>query len=311
MVGLLCVFGVWIALGVSAAALPESWSRYLDPPKAYAGFERKVRKVRTKDCSDFTVEWYLQRNGPDSEQRVMLAVPKRLTGKVPCVVVPYYFPEAMLGEETNYVEIAYVADLARRGYAAASAEAYHLTYATNGSPADVWAKWRCAGESLKRDWPMWTGIGKLTFDTRLVIDLVAADPRVDADRIGILGHSLGGKMAFYAGCLDPRVKAIVASDFGIGWTQTNWDAVWYWGERVAEMRAAGRSHAELLTASGGKPFCLIAGKYDDADSGAIMRAAKGYDGSSGRLLLLHHGRDHRPPPEMTDAGYRFLDRWLK
>jgi len=38
--------------------LPDPWKRYLEPPKAYAGFSRSVRPTRTKDYPDFTVEWY-------------------------------------------------------------------------------------------------------------------------------------------------------------------------------------------------------------------------------------------------------------
>ena len=71
-------------------------------------------------------------------------------------------------------------------------------------------------------------------DTTLLIDAVAFDFRVDNTCIGIMGHSLGGKMAFYTGCLDERVRVIVASDFGIGWEQTNWSDIWYWHNSVDE-----------------------------------------------------------------------------
>jgi len=211
----------------------------------------------------------------------------------------------------RYEKIAYMADLVRRGYVVASAEAFHLTYDRTGAPADDWSKWRYAGQKLARDWPTWTGIGKLTFDTRLLIDFVAADARVDSDRIGITGHSLGGKMAFYAGCIDSRVKVIVASDFGIGWNQTNWKDVWYWGGRLAEMKSAGLDHSDLLSRAHGKPFCLIAGKYDDASSGEMMRRAQGYEGHVERLLLINHSTGHTPTLKATQEGYLFLDRHLR
>lgn len=305
------------------------WRKYLEPPARYAAFPREIRKTATRPFADFDVECYEQANGPDTVQRVMMAVPKgRGTAPFPAVVVPFYFPEAMLGFNpadgsldcphvktgtnlTSYSTIRYMADLARRGYVTVSADAYHLTYARATAPASDWLKWKHVGTALGRDWPDWTGIGKLVFDTRLLVDLVCADGRVDAARIGIIGHSLGGKMAFYAGCLDRRIRVIVASDFGIGWTQTNWSDVWYWGARADEMRAAGASHADLLSISGGKPFCLIAGKYDDADSGAILRAAEGYEDSPEKLKLVRHGTGHRPPTAATEEGYRFLDRYLK
>ncbi len=323
--------GLVLSCAVSVLASAEAgvrWADWLDVPERYGRFDRRVTKVADYAFDRFTVEEYVQVNGPGTSQRVMMAVPKDAKGRLPAVVVPFYFPEAMLGFDpkngsvesplapaktnlTYYAAVTYMNDLARRGYITVSADAYHLTYATNGAPDSSWAKWKHAGEALVRDWPGWTGIGKLVFDTRLLIDLVAADPRVDADRIGIIGHSLGGKMAFYAGCLDSRVKVIVASDFGIGWDQTNWKDVWYWGDWLADVRAAGLDHAGLLSLANGKPFCLIAGKYDDATSGEMMRRAKGYENYPERLKLINHATGHRPPPAATGEGYGFLDVYLK
>ena len=259
--------------GVAAFA---GWSGYLDPPAEYAAFPRSVEKLATYSFSDFDVEEYRQANGPGTFQRLMMAVPKNAKGRLPAVVVPFYYPEAMLGfnpktgglefqytsPKTNltyFTEVAYMSDLAKRGYITVTAEAYYLTYSQKNAPDESWGKWGHVGRRLKEDHPGWTGIGKLTFDTRLLIDLVAADPRVDPERIGITGHSLGGKMAFYAGCLDSRIKVIVASDFGIGWDQTNWKDIWYWGDRLNEVKSRGMDHAGLLSLFGGKPFCLIAG----------------------------------------------------
>ena len=303
--------------------------KYIEPPAGYASFDREVRMTARYAFKDFDVECYVQANGPDSTQRVMMTVPKLLRGKRPAVVAPFYYPEAMLGFNpvdgsletpilasqktnlTNFAGISYLADLARRGYIAISADAYYRTYRPEGAPEDNWRKWAYAGAALTRDWPTWTGIGKLVFDTRLLIDMLEADVRVDASRIGIIGHSLGGKMAFYTGCLDPRVKVIVASDFGIGWDQTNWKDVWYWGDKVAEMKRAGIDHAQLLSLAGGKPFCLLAGQYDNMDSWAIMRRATGYENHPERLKIVNHQTGHRPPASATEEGYRFLDTVLK
>ena len=311
--------------GVAAFA---GWSGYLDPPAEYAAFPRSVEKLATYSFSDFDVEEYRQANGPGTFQRLMMAVPKNAKGRLPAVVVPFYYPEAMLGfnpktgglefqytsPKTNltyFTEVAYMSDLAKRGYITVTAEAYYLTYSQKNAPDGSWGKWGHVGRRLKEDHPDWTGIGKLTFDTRLLIDLVAADPRVDPERIGITGHSLGGKMAFYAGCLDSRIKVIVASDFGIGWDQTNWKDIWYWGDRLNEVKSRGMDHAGLLSLSGGKPFCLIAGQADNEESGVIMRRAKGYEKHPESLKLINHATGHRPPRSATEEGYRFLDRYLK
>jgi hypothetical protein len=319
---------VWAVVCWTGVSLFGGWAGHLEAPEAYVQFTRLVEKRATYSFPDFDVEVYRQANGPDTFQRVMVALPKERPARLPAVVVPFYYPEAMLGFDpqtrslrcplapahtnlASFSEIVYMSDLAKRGYIAISADAYHLTYATNGAPPSAWEKWGHAGRRLMKDYPSWSGIGKLTFDTRLLVDFLAADDRVDAGRIGIVGHSLGGKMAFYAGCLDPRIKVIVASDFGIGWDQTNWRDVWYWGDKLAGIRKEGFDHACLLSLSRGKPFCLIAGKYDNEASGAMMRRAKGYEGLADRLKFINHASGHRPPRAATEAGYAFLDRFLK
>ena len=314
------LFVVLMAGGVWADALPAEWSDALAVPEGYA-FERRVERVRTWDFPAFTVECYRQANGPGTEQRVFVAVPKGKSGKLPAVAVPFYYPEAMLGfdpatgeELPKFKGVTMLADLARRGFVAATADAYHLTYRVGAvEPRGDFKRWQKAAEALARDWPGWTGVGKLTADTRLMIDLLADDPRVDTARIGIIGHSLGGKMAFYAGCADPRVKVIVTSDWGIDWDRTNWSDPWYWGAaRVDAMKAAGRTHADLLACAGGKPFMLIAGKYDTAASArAILDKVPAYRAHPERCVVLDHASGHRPPPDALEAGYRFLDKHLK
>ena len=311
------------ASGIVAAraeTLSADWTAALSVPAGYL-FARRAALVRTWTLPDFTVEFYQQANGPGTEQRVFLVVPKGRSAKCPAVAVPFYYPEAMLGfdpatgeELPRFKGVTMLADLARRGFVAATADAYHLTYRKDAKgPRDDFGRWKKAAEALARDWPGWTGIGKLTADTRLVIDLLASDPRVDVSRIGIAGHSLGGKMAFYAGCLDPRVKVIVTSDWGIDWDGTNWKDPWYWGvARVAAMKAAGRTHADLLAYSGAKPFMLIAGKYDNAASArAVLDRVPACRAHPERCVVLDHASGHRPPPGALAAGYDFLAKHLK
>ena len=303
-----------------AGALPAEWTSALSVPAGYA-FARRVEHVRTWGVPDLTVDFYRQADGRGTEQRVFVAAPKGKSGKLPAVAVPFYYPEAMLGfdpatgeELPKFKGVTMLADLARRGFVAATADAYHLTYRVGAAePRGDFKRWTKAAAALARDWPDWTGVGKLTADTRLMIDLLAADTRVDAARIGIIGHSLGGKMAFYAGCLDPRIQVIVTSDWGIDWDGTNWKDPWYWGAvRVDAMKAAGRTHADLLVHAGGKPFMLIAGKYDNAPSArAVLDRVPAYRAHPERCVVLDHASGHRPPPDALEAGYRFLEKHLK
>lgn len=314
------------ACGASDFPHADIWRACLDVPKDYA-FTRETVRTATWDCGAFVVEAYRQANGPGTTQRVFLAVPKSAKVPLPAVVVPFYFPEAMLGFDpatggtasqycprtnlTSYAGVTFVADLARRGYVAISADAYHLTYPRAQNPAEGFALWPRAGAALHGRYPDWTGIGKLVADTRLLVDFLVADARVDPARIGMMGHSLGGKMAFYAGLLDPRVKAVVASDFGLDWDRTNWDAVWYWGPLLPKVRAAGLQQTDLLRQANGKPFFLIAGKSDDCPQTRQVFA----DGSicpdrRRRRFVVNARSTHRPDARCVEAAYDFLDEFL-
>jgi hypothetical protein len=267
--------------------------------------------------TEFDAELYRQQNGEGKYQRVMLVFPKELKAPAPAVAVPFYFPEAMLGFDPNVGEILetyrgveMMLHLVRRGYIAASADAYHLTYIESDKDRGDFSRWQDAADALRHDHPHWSGVGKLFFDTELMLDLLCADARVDSSRVGIAGHSLGGKMAFYTGCLDERVKAILASDFGIGWDQTNWNDTWYWGADAEKLKNAGFEHSELLSIAQ-KPFCLIAGHYDNDESLEIMLRAEGYTENDERLKFINHATGHRPPMWTLDEGYDFLDKWVK
>lgn len=295
----------------------EIWLSLIGYPTNYA-FERKLILKKTYDYQTYYVELYVQANGPDTTQRLMMAFPKNVEGVVPCVAVPFYFPEAMLGFDPETGEpraehsaIAMMRHLVERGYAVATADCYHLTYIKTDDSVPSYSKWRLAALALNEEHPNWSGVGKLVADTRLVIDALAADSRIDSSRIGIAGHSLGGKMAFYTGCLDERVKVILASDFGIGWEQTNWQDIWYWGEKVEEFKTRGIDHSSLLGLFAPKPMMLLAGEYDNLESFELMKKAQGYEGFERNLRIVNHATGHRPPPFALEEGYRFLDEYLK
>ena len=311
------ILAAGLCVPAGAAGPRAKWGQFLNVPDRYR-FERSVKLVRTFSFEDFDVEEMIQANGPGTEQRVLKVFPKHFEGRLPAVVVPFYFPEAMLGFEPqtgevfpNYAGIEMMVHLVRRGFACISAESYHLTYTECNLERRNFKRWQIAGDALMSDWPSWTGIGKLVADTRLLIDLLEEDSRVDASRIGIAGHSLGGKMAFYTGCVDRRVKAILCSDFGFLWEQSNWEKIWYWGDKLEKAKALGLDHTGLLSLSGGKPFFLIAGKYDDDRSFEAMKQARGYRRHPERLGFLNHASGHRPPMTALDAGYDFLENYLK
>lgn len=295
----------------------QKWLDMLGVPPKSENYGR-LELIRTFSHEEFDAELYRQENGEGKFQRVMMLFPKNLTSTAPAAAVPFYFPEAMLGfnPETSemldkYKDIEMMLHLVRRGYIVASADSYHLTYIESEKDIEDFSRWQDAADALLKDHPDFTGMGKLYYDTELLIDALYSDARVDKSRIGIAGHSLGGKMAFYAGCLDDRISAILASDFGIGWNQTNWCDDWYWSSRVESFTKEGPDHAELLSVAAPKPFCLLAGKFDNDDSYTMMLKATGYEECMERLKIVNHQLGHRPPLWALDEGYDFFDNYVK
>ena len=56
----------------------------------------KACLVETWTFEDYDAELLVQENGPSTWQRVIKVIPRNVSGKLPAVVVPFYFRVAML-----------------------------------------------------------------------------------------------------------------------------------------------------------------------------------------------------------------------
>lgn len=262
-----------------------------------------------------------QRTGLESWQRILLMEPLELKGRTAGVVVPFYDPDRMcgydlktkakLGPERNTAFFGL--HLVQQGYAVAAVEAYPfniLTPAEQAASKGGMGVWRDAAAKLAKQHPQWTGMGKLTHDTRLAAEVLRGSTSVDPERIAVMGHSLGGKMAFYAGCLDPRFKAVIASDFGIAWDSTNWGDAWYFGPKLKAMRTDGFSHEQLLACAAPTSFFLIAGQYDSqAASGPLLDEARKVHvlyGKDDAVEMFDHHTGHQPSWDSLKSAYLWL-----
>jgi|694.fasta_scaffold06540_15 pimeloyl-ACP methyl ester carboxylesterase len=55
--------------------------------------------------------------------------------------------------------------------------------------------------------PEWTAVGKFTYEHSIAVDVLQTLPEVDPQRIGVMGHSLGGQGAIFLAAYDERVRA--------------------------------------------------------------------------------------------------------
>ena len=151
------------------------------------------------------------------------------------------------------------------------------------------------------------GMAKMLFDASRAVDVLASMPDVDNKRIGAIGHSLGGKEAFYLGAFDERVKVIVSNEGGIGIDFSNWDDPWYLG---IEIHSFGHEHHELLAICAPKPFLLIGGDSSDGiKSTPYINAVKPVYrlyGKEENIRLYNHGQGHNITPEAEKLSYQWM-----
>jgi dienelactone hydrolase len=158
---------------------------------------------------------------PGQKQEGWLLVPEG-RGPFPAVLVVYYEPETSIALAKEPLrDFGY--QLARRGFVTLSI----------GTPG---------GNAWKPD----TGAAQcqpLSFHAYVAANCCHALAKlgmVDANRIGVVGHSYGGKWAMFAGALCEKFAAIAVSDPGIVFDETrpnvNYWEPWYLGSDAKEKR---------------------------------------------------------------------------
>lgn len=170
-----------------------------------------------------------------------------------------------------------------------------------------------AVEKFQARHPDAKGMAKMLYDAERGVDLLLAQPDVDAKRVAAFGHSLGAKEVLYLLAFDDRVHAGVASEGGIALDSTNWDAAWYLGPMAKDSKWS-RNHHELLALIAPRPFLVIGGEQgpgaaDGTRSLPYLRAAEpvyALYGSSARLGLLNHGMGHPLTPDAFAKGIEWL-----
>lgn len=295
--------------------LRERWAEVIGRP-SFGEYDHDPEVVRTFTTDRFRGTILLQPTGPDSRQQVLLMEPidRQVTPR-PLAVVPFYHPDTMAGLDLETLEpstdrplVQFGRHLVEQGYVVACTEAFPYNTVPEPESNAGFAWWQAAADRLLFENPQWTGIGKLVHDTSRAVDLLLDQPNVDADRVLAIGHSLGGKMAFYTAALDERITAVIASDFGIGWSFTNWDAPWYFGEQVnAEDFKLNGHHALALIAP--RSFLMIAGEADRPASWQFIERAKPiyrlYDRENAVGCFMHM-TGHQPTRDSIATAYRWL-----
>ncbi len=241
-------------------------------------------------------------------------------GPFPAVFVPYYEPETSVGlGDKDHPLRDFAWQLAQRGFVA-------LAIGSPGGDARLpvlCAEARCQPLSY------------LGYIAANAWQALAAMPEVDAQRIGIIGHSYGGKWAMFGACLWEKYACAVWSDPGVVFDETrgsiNYQEPWYLGLDTAMTRKPGlvradspRTGAYKSLIAGGhdlhefqslmapRPFLVSGGEEDPPKRWTVLShviAVNSLLGYEGRVAMTN--REKHPPTEESNAQvYRFFEHWL-
>src|SRR5262249_54842302 len=173
-----------------------------------------------------------------------------------------------------------------------------------------------------------SGSMKAIWNNMRAIDLLQSLPEVDPERIGCIGHSLGGHNGMFTAVFDTRIKALVSScgftSFAkyYGGNLKGWTSARYM-PRIASIYDSKPEKmpfdfTEVVAALAPRAFMANSPLHDDnfEVSGVkdVMTAAKPvYEllGASQKLAVNYPDCRHDFPAEARKLAYEWLDRWLK
>ncbi|MGD8240977.1 MAG: prolyl oligopeptidase family serine peptidase [Armatimonadota bacterium] len=155
---------------------------------------------------------------------------------------------------------------------------------------------------------------KPVYDVMRGVDFLAAHQRVDRERIGMIGHSLGADTTLWAMPLEERITAAAISGGGI----------------IADWLPYGLPYADILKLLAPRPFLEVVGRADPInwgetepapasvdermrgkrDAHAQAREVYALDGAEERLACYEHEGGHCFPEEGRREAYAWLKKWL-
>jgi dienelactone hydrolase len=160
------------------------------------------------------------------------------------------------------------------------------------------------------------------------IDLLESLPYVDGDKIGCIGHSLGGHNTIFTAVFDQRIRAMVSScgftpfhDY-YGGKLAGWTSDRYMPRiRTAYDNSPDRvpfDFYELVATLAPRPFFINAPVRDDNfEVGGVKKAVAAANeiyalrGAKEHLVAVYPQVGHDFPDEVRKQAYEALDRWLK
>lgn len=297
--------------------IADAWNDALGPwPPMVEDTEIEV--VETARRETFVQHRVRLRLGPARSLDGYLLVPDR-PGAHPAVLVPYYDAETSVGLRPDRPFRDYGLQLARRGFVT-------LSIGTPGG--DAWNP--DLGDARCQPLAYYAWIAANAWRA------LASRPDVDAARIGVCGHSYGGKWAMFAAAFWEPFAAVAVSDPGIVFDESrpnvNYWEPWYLGadpERArrrpglpsldnpatgayARLVREGRDLHEIHALIAPRPFLVSGGAEDPPERWRDLGPALAVNAlleAPGRIGLTSRP-SHEPTAESHEQILQFLECFL-
>ena len=152
---------------------------------------------------------------------------------------------------------------------------------------------------------------KVLSDSAQGISLLSAHPLVDAERIGILGHSYGGNTVLFHGALDERIGFACASGAACSY---HYKMTHQLGIEMAEVIpgfATRYDIADLVACFSPRPLLIVSATDDAAsqDADRIVQAAQETCASRGSPKHIDHMR-YEGGHAITQERFNAMVHWL-
>jgi dienelactone hydrolase len=244
-----------------------------------------------------------------------LLMPKKRTGKLPAVLVLHQTiaigkdePAGLGKHENKRIGV----HLVERGYVVLCPD-----YPSFGEYRYDFRNSTFASGSMKAVW-----------NNMRAIDLLVSLPEVDGERLGCIGHSLGGHNTMFTAVFDTRIKACV-SNCGFtsfpkyyGGKLKGWTSDRYMPRIASEYEMKPEKvpfdFPEVVAALAPRAFLASSPLHDDnfdvsgvRDCIAAARPVYELLGAKEKLAVNYPDCKHDFPPEVRKVAYNWLDRWLK
>lgn len=261
----------------------------------------------------------------DERAHAYLGIPIGLNGKAPAVVALH----GTTAEGTKQTvgisgnpDKAFLDHLCRRGYIVIAPEHF-----VSGKRIPSQGAYDTTAFHAKH--PQWTAVGKFTFEHSIAVDVLLTRDDVDAENIGVMGHSLGGHGSYYLAAYDDRLKACVcncgASFFRHNQHVEDWSRdKWYvYLKPIRPLLLKGElpniDMHEIIALIAPRAYLDVSALNDGVPLTQRQRAlmllkiADVYDlvGKPENFCFFIHGRGHSAPHESRELIYGFLDSHLK